>query len=85
MMDAESQQVEDLKAEIERLKDELVVEEGALRGLGALCQQKDKLITELCDALHHYGFDGILEPDPQKYDTETYLLDLIQRGREATR
>ena len=43
------------------------------------------LITELADVLDAYGFNGICEPDPQKYDTETYLLNLIQRAREATK
>jgi hypothetical protein len=45
--------------------------------------QLKALIAEFCEALKNYGFNGICEPDPEKYDTETYLLNLIQRGQEV--
>ena len=67
-----------LKAEIERLKEELQIKEGALKELCAICREKNALITELCDALQG-------SPPLVTNDLMNKRNQLFQRAREATR
>jgi hypothetical protein len=80
-MDAESQLLADLKAEVERLTRELREERESflsrqLHDTAEIARLK-KLITELCDALDAYTPDA--EGGYRK------AKELIQRAREATR
>ena len=71
-MDAESQLLADLDAQTKRLEYAKVINENVIEELSNLCQEKDKLITELCDALARYI-------DSQSEDK------LLQRAREAVK
>jgi hypothetical protein len=79
-MDAESEYVEDLKAEIERLKGKMEKAGMIIAECGIDSLKQKKLITELCDVLEirlpfaRVGVEAI--------DAE---FDLVQRAREATR
>ena len=75
-----------LKAEIERLRGEIEIHEGAIAGLGAICRDKNKLITELADALKivreaqfEVKFAYPTEMGPKQ------LSELLQRAMEAAK
>jgi hypothetical protein len=76
-MDAESQLLADLDAEIERLKALVETLRAANASFEGGMHWRNGLITELCDALACYVAipPGLGKPE----------WDLVQRAREATR
>ena len=80
-MDAESQllaekdaEIERLKAEINRLREQLRLKDQILKSVAQQGIKQQRLITELCDVLTRVR-PHLAQPD----------LELEQRAREATR